>query len=101
MEGEDLEEQQVETGGEVVGKESSSNRIGQKGGRDQELLVVLQDMLVMMILLDCSWFILPLADRVNYVFDSDHEVCLICLGYLRSRDPVRELTAGCNVTGAG
>ena len=57
MEGEDLDEQQVETGGEVVGKESSSNRIGQKGGRDQELLFVLQDILVMMIKLDCSWFI--------------------------------------------
>ena len=98
MEGEDLAEQQVEMGGEVVGKESSSNRIGQKGGRDQELLVVLQDILVMMIKLDCSWFILSLADKVNYVFDGDHEVCLIWFGYLRSRDPVRELSAGCNVT---
>ena len=74
---EDLAEQQVETGGEVVGKESSSKRIGQKGGRVQGLLFVLQDILVMMIKLDCFWFILSLGDRVNYVFDGDHEVCLI------------------------
>ena len=83
MDGEDLAEQQDETGGEVVGKESSSNKIGQKGGRDQELLFVLQDILVMMIKRYCCWFILSLVDRVNYVFDGDYEVCLIWFGYLR------------------
>ena len=62
-EGRDVELGMQLVEGRWAGKESSSNRMGQKGGRGQRLLIVLQDMVTMIRSKTCSALYVCLLTR--------------------------------------